>query len=108
MSDNSNETYSVDDICKKLNAIEKKLDKLLNINTRVAKALHLLPVTEKEEREIQIQQRTNLKLAADISYALDEMQNKNQVSDNGSLTEFVKDVYIDVIGEDFLAGGDRS
>lgn len=108
MSDNNSETYSFDDICKKLNAVEKKLDKLLNINTRVAKALHLLPVTEKEEREIQIQQRTNLKLAADVSYALDEMQNKNQVSDNGSLTEFVKDVYIDVIGDDFLAGGDRS
>ena len=69
MIDNDKTPCSLDDICKKLTAVEKKLDKLLNINTMVAKALHLLPVTEKEEREIQIQQRTNLKLAADVSYS---------------------------------------
>ena len=108
MIDNDKTPYSLDDIYKKLTAVEKKLDKLLNINTKVAKALHLLPVTEKEEREIQIQQRTNLKLAADVSYSLDEMQNKDQNSDNHSLTEFVKDIYADVIGDDFLAGGNRS
>ena len=45
MIDKDKTSCSLDDIYKKLTAVEKKRDKLLNINTKVAKALHLLPVT---------------------------------------------------------------
>ena len=40
-----------DEILQYLSKIDKKQDKILNLLTKVAKTLHLLPVTEKEELE---------------------------------------------------------
>ena len=60
-----------------LSKIDKKLDKTLNLLTKVAKTLHLLPVTEAEERKIQITQRSNLATAAKINDELNVMQNKS-------------------------------
>jgi hypothetical protein len=93
-----------------LSKIDKKLDKLLNLNTKIAKFLHLVPVTEKEERELQILQRKNLAQAAKITQELDDMENKpaDNSHDLGSIFSVLEnaptaDVYDDVIGSDFLA-----
>lgn len=48
--------------------LEKKFDKLLNLNTKIAKTLHLVPVTEKEEKAIQIMRERN----AAQAYKVDE------------------------------------
>lgn len=92
------------DILTKLN---KKVDKLTNVVTRMGKTLHLVPVTEKEEREIQIQQRTNLQIAAKVNEELDAMSPKEPsgpemmtIFDNYEHSE----LFGDVLGDDFLGG----
>lgn len=90
--------------------VDKKVDKLLNLMTKIAKSLHLVPVTEKEERAMQIQQRTNLAQAAKINNELDALENKTD-SDNsnlGSLIDMIEkasdsEILSDVIGEDYLS-----
>ena len=94
-----------EEILQKLSNIEKKQDKILSLLTKVAKTLHLLPVTEKEERNIQLLQRSNLDQAAKVSAQLDDMQNKpKENTDNAlgvSLFEAsTEEIYEDVIGND--------
>ena len=89
-----------------LTKIDKKLDKILNLQTKIAKALHLLPVTEKEERAIQIQQRKNLEQAAKVNQDLNDMEN---IEDNSppTLSELFttkQEIFDDILGDDFLGG----
>ena len=65
-----------DEILQYLSKIDKKLDRILNLLTKIAKTLHLLPVTEKEERDIQLTQRKNLTQAAKVNDDLNKMENK--------------------------------
>ena len=89
-----------------LTKIDKKLDKILNMQTKIAKALHLIPVTEKEERDIQIQQRKNLSQAAKVNDDLNAMENKNIDSPPTLDTLFTskEEIYNDILGDDFLGG----
>ena len=99
-----------EEILQILSKIDKKLDKILALNTKIAKALHLLPVTEKEERDIQIQQRTNLNQAAKITAELDNMENKSGEDAGNSLDVDLytkapqEEVYSGIIGDDILGG----
>lgn len=92
---------------EQLDRIEKKLDKTLTLLTKIAKNLHLVPVTEKEERAMQIAQRTNMNQAAKIAQELDDMEGK---SDNDIFKIFnedslsTADVFADVLADDFLGG----
>ena len=96
-----------------LTKLNKKVDKLTNLVTKIAKTLHLVPVTEKEERELQILQRSNLNLAAKVSAELDEMSPKDDSADSAYLRDLTAQVYAhnpvdifgDVIADDYLAGG---
>lgn len=89
-----------------LTKIDKKLDKILNMQTKIAKALHLIPVTEKEERAIQIQQRKNLEQAAKVNDDLNAMENKDIDSPPTLDTLFTskEEIYNDILGDDFLGG----
>ena len=89
-----------------LTKIDKKLDKILNMQTKIAKALHLIPVTEKEERAIQIQQRKNLEQAAKVNDDLNAMENKDIDSPPtlDTLYNSKYDIFEDVLGDDFLGG----
>lgn len=89
-----------------LTKIDKKLDKILNMQTKIAKALHLIPVTEKEERDIQIQQRKNLSQAAKVNDDLNAMENKDIDSPPTLDTLFTskEEIYNDILGDDFLGG----
>lgn len=96
-----------------LSKIDKKLDKTLNLLTKIAKTLHLLPVTEAEERKIQITQRSNLATAAKINDELNVMQNKsNDGAEQFTLGAILEraaqedNIYEGIIDQDFL-GGDR-
>ena len=99
-----------EEILQSLSKLDKKLDKILAMQTKIAKALHLLPVTEKEERAIQIQQRTNLNQAAKISAELDDMENKSKEDAGNSLDVDLyinapqEEVYSGIIGDDILGG----
>ena len=87
--------------------LHKKVDKLNNIVTKIAKTLHLIPVTEKEERDIQILQRTNLKIAAKVNDDLNAMENRpdNSVQSILSQPEYSEnDLFSDVLADDFLGG----
>jgi hypothetical protein len=97
-----------EEILQYLSKLDKKLDKILNMQTKIAKVLHLLPVTEKEERALQIQQRTNLNVAQKVSDELDAMSNISTDNEMFGLNiDLYKDlstpqVYEDVIGSDIL------
>ena len=94
------------EISDKLDKLTKTVSKLLNINTKIAKTLHLLPVTEKEERDLQILQRTNLKLAAKVNDELNAMENVPAEEDTSYFDIFGIDssnVFGDVLGDDYLS-----
>ena len=95
------------DIEKQLTDIDKKLTKILNLQTKIAKALHLIPVTPKEEKDLQILQRKNAQLTAQVYDELEKMQNPEGSTDRNNLnlfsgTDFTEDVFGDVVGSDFL------
>ena len=93
------------EILQYLSKIDKKQDKILNLLTKVAKTLHLLPVTEKEERDIQLLQRKNLAQAAKVNDDLNKMENKPSESQQKlELYTTPQEVYGDVLGDDFLGG----
>lgn len=86
--------------------LDKKLDRLTTLVTKIAKTLHLIPVTEKEEREIQLLQRKNLGLAAKVSEELDEMSPKDPSAADSSIFTIYANMdgstlYDDVLGDDF-------
>lgn len=101
----------LEQIGSRLSKIERKIDKNTNLLTKIAKVLHLVPVTEKEEREFQITQRTNLQQAAKVNDELDQMSNANTSQDvSGMLKQFpqyelsVQDIFGDVLADDYLGG----
>lgn len=92
---------------QRLSTLEKKQDKILNLLTKVAKTLHLVPVTEKEEKAIQLLQRNNLSKAAKVNAELNDMENKSEddslvLGIDSILNESMSEVYGDVIGTDFI------
>lgn len=94
-----------DEILQYLSKIDRKQDRILNLLTKIAKTLHLLPVTEKEERDIQLTQRKNLTQAAKVNDDLNKMENKPSESQQGlELYTTPQEVYGDVLGDDFLGG----
>ena len=98
-------TQELLDVLKKL---DKKIDRLTNLVTKISKTLHLVPVTEKEERELQLLQRSNLNLAAKVSAELDEMSPRDPADGDesiGALFSKMGDVFGDVIADDYLTGG---
>ena len=87
--------------------LEKKLDKLLNLNTKIAKTLHLVPVTEKEEKAIQIMRERNTAQA----YKVDEERRdfKNEAESelfaptlDAIQSMSMQDVYSDVLTSDMF------
>lgn len=90
---------------EQFNALCKKVDKILAQQTKILKALHLLPVTEKEERALQIQQRENAGIALKVADDLANMAGDKEKAPK-SLMEFLYsgDVYNDVLGDDLLGG----
>ena len=92
----------IDLICK----LDKKVDKLSNLVNKIAKTLHLIPVTEKEEREMQLTQRKNLQIAAKVNDDLNAMsQDKPENNDSiFSIYDQVESIFGDVIADDFLGG----
>lgn len=88
---------------------EKELLKLVRANNRllttVAKALHLVPVTEKEEQELQIMRRKNEEQASKVNSQLNAMQNiPDEYTENalGNLFSNVADIYGDVLTDEFI------
>lgn len=90
-----------------LTKIDKKLDKILNLSTKTSKALHLIPVSEEEEKNIQITQRKNLQLASKVNEDLNAMENKQDDTPKTIFDMYNsrEDIYSDVLGDDFLNGG---
>lgn len=92
---------------EQLQLLNKKLDRILALNVKIAKTLHLIPVTEKEEKDIQILQRKNLATAAKINNELNIMENKKDEPEsdlyiNSILEQSTATLYEDVIGPDFI------
>ena len=89
------------DLEKLLTTIVKKQDKILAQQTKILKALHLLPVTEKEERAMQIQQRESAGMALKVAQDLADMAGEKPAASN-SLAEIIaaEDAYEGIIGDD--------
>lgn len=95
----------IDEINDKIDKLTKSVAKLLTINTKIAKTLHLLPVTEKEERDMQILQRKNLAMAAKINDELNAMQGEDDLDEVAEAFSISSDnVFNDVLADDFLGG----
>ena len=97
-----------EEIVDLLTKLTKKVDKLTNIVTKMGKALHLMPVTEKEERDIQLLQRANLSQAAKVSEELAAMAPKKEPDMPEMLSVFdnfeQSELFGDVLGNDLLGG----
>lgn len=97
------------EIINLLAKLDKKVDKLTNIVTKMGKTLHLIPVTEKEERDIQLLQRSNLVVAAKVSEEIAAMSPKQDKEVPEMLTIFDNfersELFGDVLGDDYLGGG---
>lgn len=102
MSDEIN--AKIDALNDKVDKLMKTVSKLLNTNTKIAKSLHLLPVTEKEERELQLLQRKNLGMAAKINAELNAMENIEDDSATGVFDNLRENVFSDILADDFLGG----
>ena len=95
----------IDKLNDKIDKLTKSVAKLLTINTKIAKTLHLLPVTEKEERDMQILQRKNLAMAAKVNDELNAMENKEELDEYADVFSIDNgNVFNDVIADDFLGG----
>lgn len=98
MSDTEN-----NEILDKLNKIEKKLDKILSLNTKIAKVLHLIPITEKEEKAFQIQRANNLNISKKVYDELEQFKKPVESTENTDPFYFSnRDLFSDVVGNDFL------
>lgn len=98
-----------EELLTRIAKLEKKMDKLLNLNTKIAKALHLLPVTEKEERAIQLAQRESLRIAAKVNDDLNAMENKPNDEQEYDLfsTAGADDLFSSVLADDYMRRTDR-
>ena len=76
------------EILELITKLNKKVDKLTNIVTKMGKALHLIAVSEKEERELQLLQRSNLAVSAKVSEEIAAMAPKNETQTPEMLTIF--------------------
>lgn len=97
----------MEQINSRLSKIERKIDRNTNLLTKIAKVLHLIPVTEKEEREFQITQRTNLQIAAKVNDDLDQMsdsQPEERFSPFSQYNVTDQDIFGDVLADDYLGG----
>lgn len=101
-------TQTYEELVELVSKLNRKVDKLTNLVTKIGKTLHLVAVTEKEEREIQLLQRSNLKLAAKVSEELDAMSPKELSDVPEMLTVFDtfdnSELFGNVLGDDFLGG----
>lgn len=83
----------------------KKLDKQLQLLTKIAKALHIVPVTENDEREFRKTRVENAQVADKIYSESQSLRGVN--NEEGSLATTMQglldgseDVFKDVIGDD--------
>jgi ribosome-binding ATPase YchF (GTP1/OBG family) len=95
-----------EEILQKLSNLDKKLDKILKLTTTIAKTLHIVPVSEKEEREIQLLQRKNAKVMQTIQdeiASLEEIPEKPSHSLNFAelFNASASEIYEDILGNDF-------
>lgn len=95
----------MEELKKLLIDLNKKADKILNLNTKIAKTLHLVPVTEKEEKAIQIMREKNAKQAYAVTEELSDMKNEQQQDSFAHLIDsFTKltnqELYSDVLADD--------
>lgn len=91
------------EILEELNRIERKLDKILSLNTKIAKVLHLIPITEKEEKAFQIQRANNLNISKKVYDELEQFKKPIESTENTDPFYFSnKDLFSDIIGNDFL------
>lgn len=90
-----------------MSKIDKKLDKVLKMTTTIAKALHLVTVSEKEEREIQLLQRKNAAVMQKIQEEMANLEEKpkdsNDILSFSALTTANEaEIYADIIGNDII------
>lgn len=100
-----------EEIGQLLSKIDKKLDKVLRLTTLVAKTLHIVPVNEKEEKEIQLLQRKNAATIQKVQEEIAALEKKDDKPDASlSFTKLLNaseaEIYNDVIGDDFDLKGE--
>lgn len=96
----------IDELCKKLDALTKKVDKLYNLTTNIGKALQLIPVTSEELAKFTAIRLKNEKAVAEAASLIEEnTKPENNVSLFGE-NQFMdtQSIYDDVLGADYLGG----
>lgn len=97
-----------EEILQQLSNLNKKMDKTLRLVTTIAKTLHIVPVSEKEERDIQLLQRKNAAVMQKIQEELAKLEEvPEQVTNSLSLIDLfdanTETIYEDIIGDDFIS-----
>jgi len=96
-----------EEILQLLSKIDKKLDKVLKMTTTIAKTLHIVPVSEKEEREILLLQRKNAATMQKVQEEIASLEEKpkedeTSLSFGDLLNANEAEIYNDIIGDDFI------
>ena len=95
----------IDELIKKVDTLTKSVNKMTRLTTLIAKSLHLVPITEAEEKNMQLLKRKNEELAYKINDELENMENKaKEFAENalGNIFQDAGSVYGDVLGDDLL------
>lgn len=86
--------------------LNKKLDRIMNLVTKVAKTLHLVPVTEKEERAIQIMRERNAQQAFKVLEERSDFKNEVEEFAVPNMDVFknltLSDIFSDVLADDVM------
>ena len=100
------DSEKIEALQKEISVLTKTCKDMFKVIKTIGKTLHILPVTEKEEKEIQIIQRKNLNQAAKVNDDLNKMENKTpQDNSLGNLFSSIDEIYGDVLAEDVLGDG---
>ena len=89
------------------------MDKILRLTAVIAKTLHVIPVTEKEERQIQDLQRKNASVMQKIQEEMAKLEPQvekveNSLSFDDIYNASQAEVYGDIIDTDYLGTSNQT
>lgn len=89
-----------------LKLILKKQDKILNLLTKIAKTLYLIPANEKELETIRVTRENNLKNASNVYETSEKFKEEDTFKTflDKDFSFGKNDIFSDVIGNDLLGG----
>src|SRR5574344_914267 len=94
---------SVDNLTNLTITLTKLVQKVGKLSNATAKSLHLIPVSEEEEKILQITQRKNIQIAAKVNDDLNKIEKKPDADEEYVPFSTTEELFGDVLGDDLLS-----